>query len=175
MTLNPDIIPILRQFKIDVSQGTLCLLGYYFGLDVDSTCSEEVVKAINLTKIVVKDYTNNSIQWNMPLFQGQETAFAWVADWLEAFGRANPERKGSPRDAASRMKMFFQMYPEYRKEDVYKARDLYIAGTASMYVMKSHKFIFDGAGAMKKSTLLEYCERVKLSPNNNQLKGKIIS
>jgi len=176
MTLNKDVFSILEEFRIDRDQGVLCLLGIYFGLDIETTCKEEVIKAINLTKIVEKDYVSKTLNWNIPLFEGQETAFEWVKDWMESFGRTNPERRGSHRDAISRMKDFFKRYPEYRKEDVYKARDLYLSGlNSAQYCMHSHKFIFDGAGAMRKSTLLAYCERVNRAPTQSNQKGKIIT
>lgn len=175
MEINPIIIETLRKCKIDKSQGLLCLLGIYYDLDVDSTCSEEVVSAINITKIVEKDYDTGSIKWNLPLFKGHEAHFDWVADWLQPFGRINPERKGNLRDCTTRMIEFFRKYPEYRKEDVYAARDLYLKTvTDARFLMKSHKFIFDGMGTMKHSTLLDFCEKLeKNSPT--QLKGKIIT
>lgn len=176
MEFNPEVLEILREFKIDRDTGLLSLLGIYHGLDIDKIVPEDTVKAINLTHIVDKDYTTKSITWNIPLFKGQETAFEWVSDWMEAFGRINPDRKGSARDAIPRMKDFFKKYPEYRKEDVYKARDLYFSTVKDrQYLMKSHKFIFDGAGAMKKSTLLEFCEKVKTTSSTSNLKGTIMS
>lgn len=176
MEFNPLVSEILKEHRIDVQAGLLCLLGIYHGLDIDKVVPEEIVKAINITKIVDKDYENNTIQWNVPLFIGQEIAFDWVADWIQPFGNINPERRGSPRDALSRMKDFFRKYPEYRKEDVYKARDMYLVTIKdSKYLMKSHKFIFDGIGAMKKSTLLEYCEKAKTASSESNQKGKIMT
>jgi hypothetical protein len=178
MEINQEITEILREFKIGRDAGLLCLLGIYYNLDVDTVVPEETIKAINLTKIIERDYSSNkiSIVWNVPLFTGQETAFEWVKDWVEGFGRMNPERKGSYRDAISRMKDFFKKYPQYRKDDIYNARDLYFRGIpgGSKYCMHSHKFIFDGMGAMKKSTLLAYCEKVVTVGNNSNLKGKIL-
>lgn len=177
MEINPEVVEILKEFKIDKSQGLLFLLGVYYKLEVDTTCSEEVIKAINLTKIVERDYSSSKIviNWNVPLFKGQETAFEWVKDWMEGFGRVNPDRKGSYRDATSRMKDFFAKYPEFRKEDVYKARDLFFSSLkANTFCMHSHKFIFDGVGAMKKSTLLAYCEKVKEGQSSNLQKGRLI-
>ena len=175
MQFNPEILEILKEFKIGKDEGLLYLLGIYHNLDVEKIAPEEVIKTMNLTKIVDKDYKTNTITWNIPLFLGQETAFDWVADWIEPFGRLNPDRKGSSRDATPRMKDFFKKYPEYRKEDVYKARDLYLASVRDpKYLMKSHKFIFDGAGAMKKSTLLEYCEKVKTSSSSSNIKGTLM-
>lgn len=177
MRINPLIKEILQQYNIDISLGTLVLLGIYFNLDINKVYSEETIKSINLTKIVDKDYNTNTIIWNIPLFEGQEVgAFDWVNDWISAFGKINPERKGSFRDAIPRMKAFFAANPEYRKEDVYKARDAYFRTIRDpQYLMKSHKFIYDGIGAMKKSTLLEWCEKVTTSNiNTNNMKGKII-
>lgn len=176
MQLNPDIADILKDFNIDKSQGILYLLGVYFELNVETTCKEEVIKAVNVTKVVDIDYENKVIIWNVPLFMGQEVAFDWVGDWISGFGRINPERKGAMKDAITRMKKFFAENPQYRKEDVYKARDLYFSTVRdSKYLMKSHKFIFDGIGAMKKSTLLEYCEKVVDNSSTSNMRGTLIS
>lgn len=177
MEINPEVFEILREYKIDKSQGLLCLLGVYYKLDVNTTCSEETIKAINLTKIVDRDYERNTIVWNIPLFSGQQTEWDWVKDWIDGFKRINPDRRGSGTDAVRRMQEFFRKYPKYRMEDIYKARDLYfksVAGTP-LYCMHSHKFIFDGMGAMKKSRLLEYCEKVYEGQSTNNIKGQILT
>lgn len=177
MNFNPEVIEILKSYKINRDKGLLFLLGVYYELDVETLCSEEVIKSMALTKIVEKDYKTNTIQWNIPLFQGIESSFEWVKDWIEPFGKVNPERKGNYRDALARMKDFFKKYPEYRKDDVYKARDFYFKTLNNpKFCMHSHKFIFDGQGAMKKSTLLTFCERVtESSSSNNYQKGRVIS
>lgn len=176
MEINQEIVEILKEFKINKDEGLLVLLGIHFSLDIESIAPDRVIKAINLTKIVEKDYDNNSIKWNVPLFAGQETAFEWVKDWIDGFGRINPERKGSYKDALTRMKDFFKKNPEWRKEDIYAARDLYFQKLSnSKYCMHSHKFIFDGAGAMKKSTLLQYCEMLNKQNSTEQLKGKLMT
>lgn len=178
MELNPQIKEILKNANIDVSEGTLCLLAVYYSLSPEKTCSEEVIKAINLTKIITKDYKNRGkIVWTIPLYAGQDTNFSWVWDWIEAFGRVNPERKGSSVDATTRMEEFFRKYPQYRKDDVYEARDRYLRSLDNpKFCMHSHKFIFDGQGVMKKSTLLQWCETVAASKDttNPHMIGKII-
>lgn len=176
MNINPEVVEILKEFNINRDAGLLCLLGIYHELDVDTIVPEDIIKAINVTKIVDRDYDSKTIVWNIALFEGQEVAFGWVKDWMEAFKRMNPDRVGSYRDAVPRMKAFFAKYPEYRKDDVYKARDAYIATVKeSKFLMKSHKFIFDGQGAMKKSTLLEFCEKVATVGNTSNQRGKVIS
>lgn len=177
MQFNPEVIEILKEFKISKDAGLLYLLAVHFELDIDSIVPKEISSMMNITKIVDKDYNDDSIKWNIPLFAGQDAAFDWVTEWLEPFGRMNSDRKGSPRDAISRMRKFFQKYPEWRKEDVFSARDLYLATIRDpKFLMKSHKFIFDGVGAMQKSTLLEFCEKSRTAsvPKNN-MKGALIS
>lgn len=175
MELNPEIISILKEFNIDHSEGLLCLLGIYYKLDVERTCSEETIKAINLTKIVDKDYENKIIKWHVPLFIGQVTEWQWVKEWNNKWN-INMTRKDSNPDVLKRMQEFFSKYPEYRKEDVIKATDAYFSSLKSMdYLKSSAKFIFDGAGGMKKSILLSWCEKVKNSSEVSNQKGKVIT
>lgn len=171
------VVATLREHNIDTDAGLLMLLGVYFGLDVEKVVPEEVISAINLTKIVTKDYGLGVNTWAIDLFELPEKGdFGWVQEWVEGFGRLNIDRKGSWRDAISRMQNFFYKYPEYTKEDVFAARDLYFRRTQREYLMKSHKFIFDGTGVLQKSTLLEYCERLKSKEggSNPDIRGKVL-
>lgn len=171
------VIATLKEHNIDVDAGLLMLLGVYFGLDVEKVIPEEVISAINLTKIIIKDYGLGVNTWTVDLFTIPEKGdFMWVKGWVEGFGKVNIEREGSWRDAISRMQKFFYKYPEYSKEDIFAARDLYFRFTDRGYIMKSHKFIFDGVGKMEKSTLLEYCEKVKkkTQKGGTDIRGKVI-
>jgi len=175
MILNKEVAEILKQHNIDVSTGTLVLLGIYFKLDIEKVYSEDTIKAINLTKIVDKDYKTGTLNWNISLFEGQETAFDWVTEWNNRFGKINPDRKGSSKDVLKRMKDFFAKYPEYRKEDVIKATETYFKSlSGATYLKNSAAFIFDGAGAMKKSILLGWCERTKDMTVSSNIKGKLL-
>ena len=176
--INPEVVEILKEFRINKDAGILCLLGIHYGLDVDTVVPEEVVKAVNLTKIVEKDYTvarHNLLKWNVPLFQGQMNEWSWVRDWNDRW-KVAPDRKASNPDVLKRMQDFFKKYPHIRKEDVINATDLYFRGVSSpQYLKNSAAFIFDGAGAAKKSILLGFCERVTsgVRESSNQ-KGKVI-
>lgn len=175
MQLNSEIKQILQQHNIDVPAGILALLGIYFNIDITRVYSEDTIKAINLTKIVEKDYKTETLIWNVSLFEGQETAFDWVLEWNNRFGRINPDRKGASKDVIKRMKDYFAKYPEYRKEDVLKATEAYFKSLSSpQYIMNSAKFIFDGMGAMKKSTLLGWCEKTKDMQVSSNIKGKLV-
>jgi hypothetical protein len=174
MEINSEVFDILKEFKIDKSQGTLALLGIYYGLDIDTTCSEEVVKAINLTKVVEKDYKSGTLKWNIPLFSGQQTDWDWVKKWNDLWN-VSPARKGANADVLRRMQEFFKKNPKYRVEDVQKATENYLRSLSSVqYIMNSAKFIYDGAGAMKKSTLLSFCEKLNISTANTQQRGKVL-
>lgn len=182
MEINKEIAELLEEHNIDVAAGTLYLLGIYFNLKVDSTCPDEVIKAVNVLKIVEKDYSSqgDSVVWNTNLFTDEDnprvTAWSWVRDWVEGFAKINPSRKGSTIDTETRMKIFFGKYPQYRVEDVYKARDMYFQSVKDpQYLRKSHKFIFEGQGKLQTSDLLTWCEAVVSNKNIvTHMKGRII-
>lgn len=162
MELNKDIIEILKEYRINKDEGLLYLLGIFHNLDVDSIVPEKTVRAVNLTKIIEKDYENSTVNWNFPLYSGQQTAFDWVEDWMSPFGKINPERRGVKRDCVARMKKFFAANPEYRKDDIYAARDLYLSTVRDpQYLKSSHKFIYEGSGDWRSSMLLQWCEKLK--------------
>ena len=184
MVFNPEIKAILREAKIDESQGLLCLLAIFFNLEADTTISEEVLKRINITHIVEKDYSNGQLKWNIPLFEGGEAgSFDWVRDWMIPFKTyGGSQRAGVFKEVQQRMKEFFAKNPEFRKEDVYAARDSYFrtATPVGQFVKLPHKFIYEGMGVSKTSQLLMWCERLKENQNtadgsNPMAKGKIIT
>jgi hypothetical protein len=177
--INKIVKQLLKEHSINEDLGILALLGIYYNLDIDTCIPDDVIQAINQTKILDKDYANNnSINWQIPLFEGgQADNWEWVAEFVNQFGKINPERRGILKDAITRMKRFFAENPEYRKEDVIQATKNYFRSVRDpQYLMKSHKFIFDGAGVMKKSELLGWCEKLKLqtSNTNNSVKGKVV-
>lgn len=177
MQFNPDVIDRLRELNISKDMGLLYLLGIYHNLDVETLCSEEVIKKMNLTKIVTKDYQTNTITWNAPLFLGGETEhWTWVKDWNDRLGRIDMSKKAALPDVVKRMQKFFQEYPEYRKEDVLRATENYIKSlNQPKFLMNTARFIFDGAGFNRKSTLLAWCSKLKETSAPSQMKGRIIT
>lgn len=176
MVINNDIKETLKEFKINVDDGLLYLLGIYFKLDVDNTCKEETIKAVNLTKIVEKTFNDQVYKWNMPLFEEQQTEWDWVIKGYNKMWDKYPDRKGASKDVLSRMQEWFKKYPEYRKQDVQKATEAYFKTvTSPQYVKNSAKFIFEGVGATKMSHLLAWCEKV-IGKNNSSsnLVGKLM-
>lgn len=180
MELNPEVFEILKANNIGKSAGTLFLLAVYYKLDTEELgLSEEVIKSINLTKIVERDYENKIIKWNIPLFQGQQTEWDWVKERYNEKWRVNPNRKDSNPDVLKRMQDFFAKYPQYRIEDIMQATNNYFASMRDpQYLKSSAKFIFDGMGTMKKSMLLSWCEKLNIAVGNSQdenMRGKIVT
>lgn len=176
MTINSDIKEILKEFKINQNEGTLCLLAYYFNLDPEHTCSEKVVKAINLTKIVEKNYSNGLLTWNVPLFQEQNIHWSWVeSEYNIIWARRNYDRRDSNPDCVKRMQDFCAKYPQYGRKEIMKATTAYHTSVRDpQYLKSSAKFIFEGIGAMKKSMLLSWCEKTSSSEQSNHMTGKLM-
>jgi hypothetical protein len=183
MEINPEIKSILKSCKIHIDYGILYLLAVYYNLDAKGAIPEEIFRKVNLSKIFDKDYNTKTIVWNIPLFVGQEAgAFAWVNEWMHPFGAiGTPARRGTVKEVTTRMKEWFSKNPEYRKEDVFAARDLYFTTEkpSGGMVKTSHKFIYEGTGAMQVSLLLFWCERLKTisgteGKTNPLMKGKIM-
>lgn len=181
MEINPEIFKILKDHNIGKSAGTLYLLALYYNLDTDElSLSEEVISAINITKIVDRDYDRNTIKWNTSLFYTTEVRnteqddWSWLKVWNDRWN-VNKDRKGSSSDVLKRMQHFFEKYPHIRKDDVIKATDMYFSRTTPGYLKNSAAFIFDGQGNMKKSILLSWCEKVVDSSNTSNQKGRVVS
>lgn len=179
MEINRRIGVILKDFNIDIDSGLLVLIGIYYNLNVDKVCPEEIIKAINITKIVEKDYRSvGGLRWNIPLFEGQETEWDWVFNWNEKWRTINDNRRDNLADVTKRMIEFFQKYPKYRRDDVFKARDAYMMTVRDPEFLKSSaKFIFEGSGSKKTSMLLTWCEKVAVGGTGKdygQQKGSIL-
>lgn len=174
--INRKITETLRECKVPIKAGTLVLLGIYYDLDVNRVCQEEIIKAVSTTKIVEMDYKTGILKWNIPLFSGQETTWAWVEQYNEAFGKINPNRKDNIKDVTKRMIEFFRTYPQYRVEDVKKATKEYLKTVRDpQFLKRSAKFIREGQGATSISLLLNWCERVTDKNAQSDQIGRVIT
>lgn len=177
MVINIEIKEIIEESKVDIHKAVLYLMCIYHNIDSSMylNITEAEITELNLLKIVERDYKTNTTKWNIPLYTGEATEFDWVRDWMKPFKEMNRDRAGVFATCLKRMKWFFSNYPQYRKEDVYLARDMYMRSvTSPQYVMKSHKFISDGAGVNKNSELLGYCEQLKENDTTSSVKGKLV-
>lgn len=162
MEINPSIKSMLKGAGTDVDQGLLYLLALFFKVQPTGIISMEIVRKVAQSRIIEVDHSSKSIKWNVPLFLGTEAgAFDWCSEWLQPFAQIGKQRV-TPSGTAlviRRMKEWFAKNPEYRKEDVFAARDLYFRTEqpSGKFVKTSYKFIQEGDVSM----LLMWCERVK--------------
>lgn len=161
MTINEEIKDILQECRIGVADGISYLLMKYFDV-VPSYVPEVLVTKMNSTGIYYLD-RNNSLQWKVPLFNEQETAFDWVkTEYVQQFVDANPDKRGNGNSSVRLMKKFFQTNPDVRKEEVIEATRMYIKNTDSRFIRLSHYFICKGKGANKIEELKDWVEKYRL-------------
>jgi len=132
MEINQEIIDRLEKSNIDIDEGLLYLIGTYFNLRTQDIISEQTMKQVNFSKIITRDYskTPHETVWNIPLFAGAHTedfgVWSWVLEWREMFMRLKEGAGGDRKDCISKMKRYFAANPDVRKEEVFKAADLYL-------------------------------------------------
>lgn len=161
MEINIRILEIFEEVKIHKADGICYLLSLFYGYE-PSYIPDYIKIKMNMTKI----YTNldGNLHWNVPLFEGQTTAFDWVkTEYAPLFKEANPDRGGKIRESVARMKKLFAKNPDVRKEDVIGATKMYLFNTDYNYIRFPHYFIEKGVGADKTSDLLDWVEKYKLS------------
>lgn len=167
VSINSEILESFRNYKINTQEAQLYLLGIYFNLDTEYI-SEKTRKQVNALKIVERLYTVSSghtVKWLVPLFnEERDEPFAWTENFRSAFGRINPDRKGTKSAVTSRMKKFFAENPEVRMDDVKAATENYLSSVKDpQYLKSAHKFIYEGTGVSRVSMLETYLEKIKVS------------
>jgi hypothetical protein len=179
VTLNSEILEVLREYRVDKEEAKLYLLGIYFNIDTESI-SEITKKQVNALGIVERRYgenpsSPNTMVWKVPLFnEEKDEAFAWIIAYQDLFKNINPERKGTKAAVMMRMKKFFAENPEVRKDDIKAATLAYLSTvTDPQYLKSAHKFIYDGTGFNKVSMLGQYVEQVKESKVKDGRDSKI--
>lgn len=160
MKINEDIYDIFREFSIDREDGMCYLISLYFGFDPSYIPSNLKAK-VNATKIVEKG--SKGLQWNIPLFDKQETAFKWVEDEYVPLIRESSQRDGPAyiTESVRRMKKFFSENPDVRKQDVMEATKMYVRQIDPNFIQYPHYFISKGKGAEKTSNLLTWIEKYR--------------
>ena len=168
MQINDEILEILTECKIQKDDGICYLISLYYSYK-PSYISDAFKQKMNITGIFTED--KGSIKWNIPLFEGQETAFEWVkTEYVPLFKEANPTKGGHVREATSLLKQLFAKNPILRKEDIIGATKLYIVNTDSRYLMFPHYFIQKGIGATKTRTILDWLD--KYLEEQHQVEGR---
>lgn len=160
MKINIEIKEVLKENKINKDDGLTFLLAVYFNLK-PSFFNNGLAQSILAAGILVID-KHSTIQWNVPLFEGQNTAFEWVTDWMESFKSINKDRKGAKATCINRMKKFFAENPDVRKDEIISATNMYFRSVDNpKYLKTSHKFIMEGVGLTKHSELGVWIDKLR--------------
>lgn len=155
LDINPEIRQIFTEKAIPIHDGVAYLLCLHYGV-TPSFIPEELQRRVLATNILTKDYSDDTIKWNLSLFEEQEIGFEWISDWMDLFKAKNPERRGVKADVLRRMKKFFVNNPSIRKDEIFKATENYLNSVSEpIYIKKSHKFIYEQDGT---SMLKDYLE-----------------
>ena len=165
MIINNEIKEILTENGIRPDDGISFLLSLYFDLK-PVYIPNRLKLDILTTGIIEYDNKTDTLIWKKRLFEEQMTGFEWVKEYRDSFKQINPDRAGDLNTCVARFKKFFSKYPQYRVEDIKEAVNAYFRSVSSpKYLMKSHKFIYEGNATTGSSELLTWLERVA---ENNQ-------
>lgn len=174
MEINSKVKEILQEFHIPLEDGIPYLIALHYGYE-PSYIPDVLKSKMNRTNIVVPEkHKTAGLKWNISLFDNQDTNFEWVKEWMEKFRRVNPTRDFSLSNCKRRMKKFFSKYPQYRKDDVMAATDMYLKNIEDRnYMITPHYFIEKGSGATKTEPLLDWCEKYELYKNSEQARKSL--
>lgn len=185
LKLSDEFISYLREQNLSTESRAILLINsillkvasdnreIFEGRNALATFSEEVLgEMIKEGLLSYSELTGYKLVLHIFEEQEQETQsadkFKWVSKFRDLFKQVNPDRWGTLSTCKERMKKFFSENPEVRVDEVMDATIMYLKNTDRRYIMKSHKFIYDGAGTSRNSTLEEWIEKLKEVSSNTQ-------
>lgn len=140
--INPKIAEIFHKYHIDHSDGMLYLLSVYHELKDNGRVPDEVIKQVNLSKIMERDYElKGNVIWHIPLYEKGDitnTEWDWIEEWRQLFGNFRSDAIGNKKSCYIKMKKYFAEHPSVRKDDIINATNMYL-----------HKFIGRSAQQLK--------------------------
>jgi hypothetical protein len=122
----------------------------------------EVVRRVNILKIFRLE--DNKLKWLIQPFPMSDVTDddlqEIVEHMLDTFAQLNKDRRGDRKSLTTRLKAWCAENTEYSKEQILVAINAYIISVVNpQYLKKSHKFIYEGSGAMKTSMLSSWVEK----------------
>ena len=178
LKLSDEFISYLREQNLSTESRAVLLINsillkvasdnkeIFEGRNALATFSEEVLgEMIKEGLLSYSELTGYKLVFHIFEEQTKESTltdkFAWVGKFRDLFKQANPDRWGTLSTCKERMKKFFSENPEIRVDEVMGATEMYLKNTDRRYIMKSHKFIYDGVGTSRNSTLEEWIEKFR--------------
>ena len=185
LKLSDEFISYLREQNLSTESRAILLINsillkvasdnkeIFEGRNALATFSEEVLgEMIKEGLLSYSELTGYKLVLHIFEEQEQETQsadkFKWVSKFRDLFKQVNPDRWGTLSTCKERMKKFFSENPEIRVDEVMDATIMYLKNTDRRYIMKSHKFIYDGAGTSRNSTLEEWIEKFREVSKNTK-------
>lgn len=178
MKINEKILEILTSYSISKDDAICYLISLFYDYNpsyIPQSFKDRVAK----TRIAVIEYKKNDegeddlteikdIKWNLPLYEGAETAFEWVkTEYVPMFKERNTDRGGKVREATARMKKLFAKNPDVRKDDVIGATRMYLRNTNPDYIRFPHYFIEKGTAADKTNDILDWLDKYALTQEDS--------
>ena len=185
LKLSDEFISYLRDQNLSTESRAILLINsillkvasdnkeIFEGRNALTTFSEEVLgEMIKEGLLSYSELTGYKLVLHIFEEQEQETQsadkFKWVSKFRDLFKQVNPDRWGTLSTCKERMKKFFSENPEVRVDEVMDATIMYLKNTDRRYIMKSHKFIYDGVGTSRNSTLEEWIEKLREVSSSTQ-------
>ena len=185
LKLSDEFISYLREQNLSTESRAILLINsillkvasdnkeIFEGRNALATFSEEVLgEMIKEGLLSYSELTGYKLVLHIFEEQEQETQsadkFKWVSKFRDLFKEVNPDRWGTLSTCKERMKKFFSENPEVRVDEVMDATIMYLKNTDRRYIMKSHKFIYDGVGTSRNSTLEEWIEKLREVSSSTQ-------
>lgn len=185
LKLSDEFISYLREQNLSTESRAILLTNsillkvasdnkeIFEGRNALATFSEEVLgEMIKEGLLSYSELTGYKLVLHIFEEQEQETQsadkFKWVSKFRDLFKEVNPDRWGTLSTCKERMKKFFSENPEVRVDEVMDATIMYLKNTDRRYIMKSHKFIYDGVGTSRNSTLEEWIEKLREVSSSTQ-------
>lgn len=166
MNINKVLLKTLKEISPEdpLKYIPVILHVYFFPKEPlpSSLSSQALVEAMQYGFIKVSS-TTGDYSLTFPLFEDaeNESKMEWVKDFRNLFKEVNSDRAGTLSTCFERMKTFLRENPEVRAYEIIEATRLYLRSTPPNYIMKSHKFIYDGRGLFRNSTLEEWIEKYR--------------
>ena len=185
LKLSDEFISYLREQNLSTESRAILLINsillkvasdnkeIFEGRNALATFSEEVLgEMIKEGFLSYSEMTGYKLVFHIFEEQTKESTltdkFSWVGKFRDLFKQVNPDRWGTLSTCKERMKKFFSENPEVRVDEVMDATIMYLKNTDRRYIMKSHKFIYDGVGTSRNSTLEEWIEKLREVSSSTQ-------
>jgi hypothetical protein len=163
LEFNPTIIEVVKSSNIPKDDGLTVLTCLYFNLNAkmfEDKYYQDILAILGTKFIFNRDSKTGKVQWLVSLFGDDSPELEWIKEFMDMFGKLNPDRRGVRKETIARLEQFRVQHPLYTKEDIMNAAKHYLNSADPRFCFKSHKFILNETGSPL-LTYLEYLHKEK--------------